>query len=439
MKNILVVVAMITTLINSGAYPDQLKTVSTESALFGMDAHGNSTKDKVLDGYIHTALENNQGLRASFDAWQAAMEVIPQAKALPDPTFQWTHFIEEIQTRTGPQDNKFVLSQTIPWNSKRTKAGLIAQDQAEHLWWKAMEYKLEVIRQVKHVYAEYAYLAQNKRIVEENLTLLRNLEPVVQVRIRSGASQGDLLRLQVEIGKEENELRSLKSLRPALERQLRAVTNQPQGDPIPWPTPLASNERIYQTGDLMQQLEANNPALKQLNWMIVQADHLGSLRNLQRKPDFTVGLTYIDTGEASGAMKPSDSGDDPFGVTIGVSIPIWSKKYDAGVREAQHKESSFRYQQKQKKLNLHAQLEMEAYRVQDAAHNISLYRDTLIPRARQAMEVIQVSYQSGNNTLLDIIDSERDLLLFEQSYWRAQRDYAQGLAALEALCGGELS
>ncbi len=398
-----------------------------------------STGDAVLDAYVRTALENNSGLRASFDVYQAALEVIPQATALPDPVFQWTHFIEEIQTRTGPQNNKFDLSQKIPWKGERSQAGKMAQDQAEHLWWKAVERKQEIIRSVKHVYAEYAYLAQHKRIVEENLTLLRNLEPVVQVRIRNGASQGDLLRLQVEIGKLENELSSLEGLRPALDRQLKAVLNQSDGGLFPWPEALASDERVYQSSDLAKVLDENNPALKQLNWLITQMDDQAVHRELMRKPDVTVGLTYIDTGEASGAMRPSDSGDDPFGVMVGVSIPLWGKKYDAGVREARYKESSFQHRLRQKRLELHAQLEMEAYRLQDAARNITLYRDTLIPRTRQAMEVIQVSYQSGNSTLLDIIDSERDLLLFEQSYWRAQRDYAQGLAALEALCGGAVS
>lgn len=78
--------------------------------------------DSALDDYIRVALDSNQGLRATFDQWQSALEAVPQARALPDPTFQWTHFIEEIQTRTGPQNNRFVLSQKLPWKGKRAEA-----------------------------------------------------------------------------------------------------------------------------------------------------------------------------------------------------------------------------------------------------------------------------------------------------------------------------
>ena len=41
-------------------------------------------------------------------------------------------------------------------------------------------------------------------------------------------------------------------------------------------------------------------------------------------------------------------------------------------------------------------------------------------------------------SLLDVIDSERALLQFEKSYWRACANYLQSEAQLDVLCGGEL-
>jgi outer membrane protein, heavy metal efflux system len=308
-----------------------------------------------------------------------------------------------------------------------------------HQWWTAVARKEAIVQEVKHVYAEYAFLAQHIRIVDENVTLLRNLEPIVQVRLRSGGNQGDLLRLQIEIAKLENELLTLESLRPALNRQLRAILNESNGDLLPWPVAQETSEETFQPGDLLQKVQGNNLELKQLDALAMQSEHQVNHHILQKKPEVTVGLTYIDTGAPKMTPKPSDSSNDPFGITLGVSIPIWSKKYDAGIRQARYMESSIRHRIKQKRLDLGAQLEMEAYRLQDAARSITLYRDTLIPRARQAMEVIQVSYQSGNTSLLDIIESERNVLVFQQSYWRSQRDYAQSRAKIEALCGGDLS
>ena len=76
-----------------------------------------------------------------------------------------------------------------------------------------------------------------------------------------------------------------------------------------------------------------------------------------------------------------------------------------------------------------------AARVDDAGRRIALYRDTLIPRADEALHLSLSSYRSGDASLLDLIDSERALLDFELSYWRACRDFLQGEAHLRSLTG----
>ena len=395
-----------------------------------------SSGDTVLDTYIQKALKNNAGLRADFDAWQAGLESIPQARGIDDPTIRFTHFVEEVQTRTGPQNNKLEISQKIPRAKVREHAGMMAQSQADQLWWKANETKHQIIYQVKQFYADYAYLAQHIRIVKENLGLLQNLEPVVQARLRSGGNQADLLKLQVEIAKLENELNSLERLRPALNRQLRTVMNDSETKLLPWPKGIEITPKALQLGDLLQTMKANSPVLKQRTALINKSSHHTTHSRLLKKPDVTVGLTYIETGSAETFPKPTGSSTDPFGLTVGISIPLFNKKHDAKVREARYVESSMRHRLKEQQLTLSAELEVEVYHLQDAGQNIQLYKETLIPRAQQAMDVMQVSYQTGTSSLLEIIESERDVLLFEQSYWRAQRDYVQHLAKIEMICGG---
>ena len=411
--------------------------VQSHDDLFSAESRKSSAAP-LLDSYIQSALKNNQALRAAFDEWQVALESVPQVTALKDPRIEWTHFIEEIQTRTGAQRNRFTLSQEIPWKGKRSHAGQMAENKAESLWWRAVEVKYETIKNVKTVYYEYAYLGQAIRIVEENIRLLYNLESIVQVRIRSGASQGDLLRLQVEIGKLENEAESLQRLRPALDEQLNAILNETSPAARPWPELDAADNVIVASEALQTLLDTRNPMLQKRSSELKEADHHVIHRKLDRRPDFTVGVTYIDTGEASGAVRPSGSGDDPFGITVGVSIPIWRNKIDAGLRQARHHESAVRRIQHQERRNLHAQLELQAYKLEDAARQIALYRDNLIPRSTQVKEITQVEYESGKATINDVIDVERELLTFEKSYWRAVSDYGIHLAHVEALCGGDV-
>ena len=396
-------------------------------------------KDATLDEYVRVALSNNAGLRSAFGQWQSALERIPQAITLPDPQFTYTNFIEEIQTRTGPQNNRFQLSQKFPWYGKLKGRGNVATEHAEALWWLVESRALALARDVKIAYFEYAYLAQAQRIVEESLALLKSLEPIVQRRVQTGATQGELLRLQVEIGKVENDFESLRDRRPFLMARLNALLNQSPETTLPWPETPGAEVVQHAASDLRSRLLQENPELKSLEYRVREADERTALARFDAYPDLTIGVGFIDTGEAVTSPRPSDSGDDPVSVSIGFNLPIWRQKYTASRREALAAKNAAEDTRVQRQNDLFSELELTLYKYEDAARQTTLYRDTLIPRARQALEVTEISYESGGATLLDVIDSQRELLFFEKSYWRAESDCQQHLAALEALCGGDLS
>ena len=73
---------------------------------------------QVLPDYLRFASLNNADLKARFEEWKAALEQVPQAKALDDPKFTYSYFIEEVETRVGPQRNKFGIMQVFPWFGK---------------------------------------------------------------------------------------------------------------------------------------------------------------------------------------------------------------------------------------------------------------------------------------------------------------------------------
>ena len=88
------------------------------------------TEDATLSDYLHYAALNNPGLEAAFNRWKAALQKVPQARALEDPTFRYAYFIKEVETRAGPQRHKFELSQMFPWFGKLDAKGDIALESA---------------------------------------------------------------------------------------------------------------------------------------------------------------------------------------------------------------------------------------------------------------------------------------------------------------------
>lgn len=87
----------------------------------------------VLSELIKEALGQSPQIKAARNEWQASIKVIPQAKSLPDPMLSYAHFGQSIETRLGPQRNKFSLSQKFPFFGKLSLKGEIARKGASVL------------------------------------------------------------------------------------------------------------------------------------------------------------------------------------------------------------------------------------------------------------------------------------------------------------------
>jgi len=390
-----------------------------------------------LDVWVRQGILNNAGLRAAFEKWRAAMERIPQVTALPDPRFTFSYYVENVETRTGPQETAFGLSQTFPFFGKLETRGDIQAKEAERLWALLENQRLQVVEEIKNAYYEYAYLALAVRITEENLALLERLEPVVQRRIQGAGGQDELLRLQVEIGKIENDLDTLRKYRSPLSERLRAAMNRPGRDPLPWPEAKREDLPTLDKETLFQALERGNPELRALRLAIEREKERIDLAELDGLPDFTLGANYIQTGSAR-SPGANGSGDDPLIFSFSMNLPIWRSKYDAAVREAAAGRAAAISALVQRGNDLRARLDLEFYRYDDALRQVRLYELTLLPRARQALEVVETAYRAGRAGIIDLIDSQRTLLAFQLARERAGADGWQAMAALEALSGGDL-
>lgn len=392
----------------------------------------------ILDTYITFGVLNNLGLRADFDRWRSAMYAIPEARSLPDPKFSFTSLLIPIETRTGAQLFQLGLSQMFPWFGKYRLRGEMAAKQAEVLWWQVASKRLEVIREIKMAYYEYAYYSQAVKITESNLKLLKHLEIIVQNQIQGGKDQSHLLRVQIEIGKVENELTTFKSIQPTLSARLSSAINHKKESLLPWPKTAEAKKMKIDKNRFKKLLDNNNPSLLMMVEKISIKIKNSDLAKKQGYPDVTVGLKNFNTEKSKSTMPVKDSGKDPLAIGATLVLPIDRKKYKAIESKAQADLQSVYADWGQLKNNLDAKLEQFIFKLDDSARKISLYKDTLIPRARQSYDVSLVSYKSGNISVLDLIDSERSLLKFELNYWRANSNYEQSLADLESICGGTI-
>ena len=151
-------------------------------------------------------------------------------------------------------------------------------------------------------------------------------------------------------------------------------------------------------------------------------------------PDFNFSLKTILTGSAEYG-DPADSGTDPIVASLSMTIPLWQGKNKASIREAKLMHLVAQKAKKNALNTVSAQLQMAIYQLQDAQRKISLYGDTLLPKANESLKVTESAFRAGSGSFTDLIDAQRILLEFALAKERALAHYAQGQAKIEVLVG----
>lgn len=395
-----------------------------------------------LNEYLSQAGRANPDLRAFSLRYDAAMERIPQLAALPDPMLQVSHFVESVQTRTGPQENIFMLSQRLPWFGRLSGRQDLASTEAEAVWFASQNRQLQLAGTVAHGYYNYAFNGKAIELTAANLNLLQKLEPVVEERSRTGGDLNALLRLKVEIGRLNDKLITLQQQRPQLSARLAAVLALPADTLLPWPDWLVgSSDALPALPDLTSTLaaiDAHNPELQMLDRQLAGADVRRELARLESRPDVTVGLNYIQIDRSTMTPAPAGSGRDPWSVSVAVNLPIWGGRVGAGRREADARHAAVVAERDNRRNELLAEARATHLALADAHRRVALYRDQLLPLARQATQNTYASFEGGRATLLDVIDSERSLLELDLALAQATTDAAQRRVTLLTLANQPL-
>jgi hypothetical protein len=157
--------------------------------------------DATLSDYLAYAALQNPGLEAAFNRFLATFERIEQAEALPDPKVTYAYFIENVETRVGPQRHKLGVAQAFPWLSKLRLRGAVASEAAHAAEQHYLTMKLKLFFRVKDAYYELYYLSRAISITEDNIALLKHLESVAQANFMVGAPVSGVIKAQVELGK----------------------------------------------------------------------------------------------------------------------------------------------------------------------------------------------------------------------------------------------
>ena len=369
-----------------------------------------------LAEYARYAESHNPKLKQALARYKAALEKVAPASAWVDPRLTYGYFARPVETRTGPQEMRFSAAQTFPWKGKLELKGRIAQQEAAVEGQRYETVRRSLIFEVKAAYYDYYFLR-----------LLAHLEEVGRARYRGGTGEyAPVLKAQVELGRLEDQLRSLRQRQRPVTARLNAVLGRSATAPIAVPDSLPMPASDLDEEVLKARLQAANPTL-QMRQVQARAQSLGvELAGKQFYPDLTVSLDYIHIG---------DRGENPLMAMATINLPLWRSSYEAGERAAKLSYQAALQGVADEKNRLVAELELALYKRRDAQSRSALYRDSLLPKAEQALNVTQRAFAADRSDFLAVIDAQRTLLEFQLAYERARTDQALHWAEIEKLVG----
>ncbi|MCA9147417.1 MAG: TolC family protein, partial [Planctomycetales bacterium] len=292
------------------------------------------------------------------------------------------------------------------------------------------------IEEVTRAYYELYFVEQSTHITEQNRNLLANILQIADARYRTNTtSQQDVLRLQAELSTVDSDIVRLRQELDSARAELAQLLHVSPETPFETTGQLVAQNVPHDLDRLYKQAIAARPELHEQLAAIERDRFKVERAQLEYLPDLTFGAQWglMTTNRASVA---SADGVDMVGINISGNLPVYRKRISSGVREAEAQmvASARQYDQmRDQTLRDVKSLFAQAKSQQEMAQ---LFRESIIPKTQQALDIAIREYQVGTTEFVQMIDNWRELLRLQIMHQRLEARMRQTLASLERVVGG---
>jgi outer membrane protein TolC len=441
-----------------------------------------------LSHYLSQASKTNPVVLQNYAAYEAALQKIAQAGALPDPQLNAGILLRPMEFMMGQQIAEFELMQMFPWfgtlRAAKDEMSLMANAKYEAL----KDAKLQVFYDVEKNWYELYKLHRYLEISNRNMNILKTIEqlslsryktagaisaapsqnnsipteqpgrsqnnsgmqgmggnnpsassstqaaPAMNNTSMNGSSEGfgleNLYQIQIEMGNLENSILLLQNRKNALTALFNGYLGRPALTPVYVPDTLI----IPDTASLQiteDSLIKNNPMLRML---LLEQQSLEARRTMVMRmgyPMVGVGMNYtiLKKNEMSDEKM---NGADMVMPMVSVSMPIYRKKYKAMQQEAIFLANASGYQYQAAVSALISEYYQAVQLYEDSRRKISLFL-AQSALAQKSLNIQMKTFLGSGSSLTDILRARQQLLDFETKIVEATADLSIAKAWLGRL------
>jgi cobalt-zinc-cadmium efflux system outer membrane protein len=336
---------------------------------------------------------------AEADALEAVAEGRQQAaRLLEDPTFSagWDRGHLRSPGSPGFDEWSFAVTQTLPWPgtwSARSEAG---EHAAEALRAEATlaRWKLAVAARLAYARLRFARTAlEVGRAAEEDARSLRDL-----VRTRAELGEGrevDRLKADLELLREQRRARRAAREASVAEEHLRRLAVSALPEPLVLAPSPPLPDRLPDESEIRARLLEVNPTLRAARAAARRDEALASVTRRERIPDLDVTVFHDRELEKTAT-----------GVALGVRVPLWNaNRGEIAVAESRAAGARRRYERT--RLRTLDELTAAVGELEIARAEAALLKDEMLPAARRSLDLARLSFEEGETSLLDLLDTQR--------------------------------
>lgn len=385
-------------------------------------------KEYTLPEIIALGLEKNPRILAKIQEVESKKAAYEASRLFLNPELEY----EKGQGKSAETQEKIntgalSLSQTIENPFKRKHRIRMTEKD-----WKASQHaldykKLEITYEIKNLF--FAVLLQEKlvEIASKNLESIKKTHQLIEKRVALGESKElESIKLKVEVLKAQNELKR----RETALKLARDNLNKFLGKVLP-PDFSLSGKLGYKAltideQSLIERASAIHPLLKMNREEMEGLQSNIQFIKWQRIPD--PELKAFIENEIDGKNK---------GVGISIEVPIWNLR----TKEIAEAEGLFlKKKQELKALELELETEVKSgfKQLRLAEQKIDLFHSGLLDQASESLKLARISYEQGEISLMDFLDSQRTYNDVIKDYYQALYEWNSYKASLEKSTGVEI-
>ncbi len=317
------------------------------------------------------------------------------------------------------------LSQTLEWPGRRGKKQEAARFGINSAQQKLTQEQTNVRARCRELY--YRVIADEHlvKIAAENLESAKTLLDIAEKRVRLGESRPiELVKARVEFFSLEREDGKAKTTL-AGDRQ---VLQQFLGGGLPADFTLSAEPKVVDPAVPLKRWQeaalASHPLLAAQEAQVRQAESTLGAERQAWVPEVTVKAFHVQDVDLHAT-----------GGGVSLPLPLWNRK-EGEVDKAAAAQSQAKSELRLLKQDLETRLAAQYGLYTTARRQVESFRSAILREAAESLRVAQFSYEHGETSLLELLDSRRVYRSTEQDYQKALLDYRLARVELWRLAGG---